>query len=298
MRKVGDKVRIRSKAWWDAQPRGKSGNVVWPNCSFSFVDGMMPLCGSIQIIEHVDEVGDFKLKGNHFWWADWMVEDVADVSGWESFFPVRTGGSVYQHPVTPAECTAPATSRKTFSKQNTLTLDKMTDYITVTFSPVHVDEYKILLAEGYPEVTKTGWDTHFKADTLHFLIRWNHRHFSYDRFVLHVPKYTNSGSADWLGDYLERQWADATYHKGKTAVQKYAEAKRSVEDEERHMRYFCGTDSYMPYSMDPIKTFNTTGLIPWVIPLYDGLQSSWLNIQNLAEDLYETPIINLKQTDQ
>ena len=70
--KVGDKVRIKSKAWWNAQPKNASGSV---DCGAEvFTDIMTSMCGKVVEISDV-------LKDTYFInecglnWTDEMFED-------------------------------------------------------------------------------------------------------------------------------------------------------------------------------------------------------------------------------
>lgn len=70
--KVGDKVRIKSKEWWDAQPKNESGDV---DCGAdTFTDVMTWLCG--KIVEISDILGDvYSIKGYGLNWTDEMFDD-------------------------------------------------------------------------------------------------------------------------------------------------------------------------------------------------------------------------------
>ena len=73
-RKVGDTVRIKSKAWFDAQVKNENGKVKHKNSSFSFGVNMSKYCGKELTIDVVAN-GFYILKGNDWSWADWMLED-------------------------------------------------------------------------------------------------------------------------------------------------------------------------------------------------------------------------------
>ena len=48
---VGDKVRIKSKEWWDKQPKNESGDV---DCGAdTFTDMMTVLCGKVVEISDI-----------------------------------------------------------------------------------------------------------------------------------------------------------------------------------------------------------------------------------------------------
>lgn len=70
--KVGDKVRVRSKEWWDAQPKNESGNVCCGEDVFTI--GMTIMCG--KIVEIVGVVGKtYKIEEYGCLWTDEMFED-------------------------------------------------------------------------------------------------------------------------------------------------------------------------------------------------------------------------------
>lgn len=70
--KVGDKVRIKSKEWWDAQPKNSEGNV---DCgSDDFMDYMTCMCGRIVEITGVFE-DSYHVSNCTFNWTDEMFED-------------------------------------------------------------------------------------------------------------------------------------------------------------------------------------------------------------------------------
>lgn len=70
--KVGDKVRIKSKAWWNAQPKNTSGSV---DCGAdTFTELMTDMCG--KIVEIRDILKDtYFITGDHHNWTDEMFED-------------------------------------------------------------------------------------------------------------------------------------------------------------------------------------------------------------------------------
>lgn len=71
--KVGDKVRVKSKEWWEAQP--KSSGSVKCGCE-SFTQLMTPMCGNI--VEICDILEDtYSIKGDYHNWTDEMFEDEA-----------------------------------------------------------------------------------------------------------------------------------------------------------------------------------------------------------------------------
>lgn len=70
--KVGDKVRIKSKEWWDAQPKNESGGV---DCGADiFTDFMTCLCGKIVEISDILEDG-YSIKIYGLNWTDEMFDD-------------------------------------------------------------------------------------------------------------------------------------------------------------------------------------------------------------------------------
>lgn len=70
--KVGDKVRIKSKEWWDAQPKNKYGDV---RCgSDTFTDTMTCMCG--KVVEITDVLEDtYFIKEYGLNWTDEMFDD-------------------------------------------------------------------------------------------------------------------------------------------------------------------------------------------------------------------------------
>lgn len=70
--KVGDKVRIKSKAWWNAQPKNVNGSV---DCGAEvFTDTMTSMCG--KVVEISDVLKDtYFIKEYGLNWTDEMFED-------------------------------------------------------------------------------------------------------------------------------------------------------------------------------------------------------------------------------
>lgn len=70
--KVGDKVRIKSKEWWDAQPKNEHGDV---RCgSDTFTDTMICMCG--KVVEITDVLEDtYFIKEYGYNWTDEMFDD-------------------------------------------------------------------------------------------------------------------------------------------------------------------------------------------------------------------------------
>lgn len=70
--KVGDKVRIKSKEWWDAQPKDVDGDVT---CNKEcFTRCMAEYCGKVATISHIDDV-TYNLKEFDYYWTDEMFDD-------------------------------------------------------------------------------------------------------------------------------------------------------------------------------------------------------------------------------
>lgn len=74
--KVGDKVRIKSKEWWDAQPKDEYGSV---ECGKdTFTDYMTCMCGKIvEIKDILDTSCDLYSIKEH--WANWTDEMFDDL---------------------------------------------------------------------------------------------------------------------------------------------------------------------------------------------------------------------------
>lgn len=72
--KIGDKVKVRSKEWWNAQPKNEYGNV---KCGTNtFVGDMTKMCGEVVTISEVFD--DFySIKESVYRWTDEMFEDEA-----------------------------------------------------------------------------------------------------------------------------------------------------------------------------------------------------------------------------
>lgn len=70
--KVGDKVRVKSREWWDAQPKDETGGV---NCGADyFTDIMVDMCGKVvEILDILDDT--YLIKGSWMNWTDEMFED-------------------------------------------------------------------------------------------------------------------------------------------------------------------------------------------------------------------------------
>lgn len=75
--KVGDKVKVRSKEWWDAQQKNAYGNV---RCgSEVFTDGMTCMCGKIVTISSI-RYGTYRIVEEGFHWTDEMFEGLVEDS--------------------------------------------------------------------------------------------------------------------------------------------------------------------------------------------------------------------------
>ena len=68
--KVGDRVKVRSRAWWDKQPKDSDGDIIR---GYTFLRKMADKCGSVLIIEYVDN-DYYRVKENNYTWEDWMFE--------------------------------------------------------------------------------------------------------------------------------------------------------------------------------------------------------------------------------
>lgn len=73
--KVGDKVRVKSKEWWDEQPKNEFGNVC---CGDQvFIKSMTNMCGKCVTIEEKFASGNYLIKEyTNVVWTDEMFEDV------------------------------------------------------------------------------------------------------------------------------------------------------------------------------------------------------------------------------
>lgn len=78
-RKIGDKVRIRSKEWYE-QNKNEHGLITetQPN----FVSSMSRYCGRIATIIEIDEDGDYKIDLDpNYYWSDKMFEETLYLPG-------------------------------------------------------------------------------------------------------------------------------------------------------------------------------------------------------------------------
>lgn len=76
--KVGDKVKIKSKEWYEKWKENICGDVGisingW---LFDFVKPMSDWCGKIMEVKRVDSDGAIKLEGSNFWWHPKFLEEV------------------------------------------------------------------------------------------------------------------------------------------------------------------------------------------------------------------------------
>lgn len=73
---VGDKVRVKSLAWYNNH-KNKNGNI---NCSVSvfFELNMSKFCGSILTIKNIDvDMDAYEVEENSYYWTDEMLEGLA-----------------------------------------------------------------------------------------------------------------------------------------------------------------------------------------------------------------------------
>lgn len=70
--KIGDKVKIKSKEWWNAQPKNCNGFVECGEICFTM--NMTRMCGKTAIIVEIIEDG-YCLKDFGYIWNDEMFED-------------------------------------------------------------------------------------------------------------------------------------------------------------------------------------------------------------------------------
>lgn len=69
---VGDKVRIKSKEWWDKQPKNKWGSIKFKE---SFTESMTIYCGKECTIEEVGHSAYFiDIDNGTFKWTDEMFD--------------------------------------------------------------------------------------------------------------------------------------------------------------------------------------------------------------------------------
>lgn len=75
--KVGDKVRIKSKEWWDAQPKDEHGNVCCGNDIF--IKAMTEVCGRNATISECNK-GFYYISEFGYKWTDEMFEEISENS--------------------------------------------------------------------------------------------------------------------------------------------------------------------------------------------------------------------------
>ena len=78
--KVGDKVRIKSKEWFDSQPKDKDGDIITPEgYLLYFFRSMQVYCGKVYTIESIstnDHLINFKEDNRS--WESWMFDPVEE----------------------------------------------------------------------------------------------------------------------------------------------------------------------------------------------------------------------------
>ena len=78
--KVGDRVKVRSRAWWDKQPKDSAGNINLKHEYFPYIafnDTMIKYCGKMVHITKIDPVKKtYSIdEDSGFWsWSDEMFE--------------------------------------------------------------------------------------------------------------------------------------------------------------------------------------------------------------------------------
>lgn len=70
---VGDKVRVKSKEWWDSQPKNERGSV---KCGGdNFTKEMTCMCGkTVEIKKVLPEVGKYLINEFYYQWTAEMFE--------------------------------------------------------------------------------------------------------------------------------------------------------------------------------------------------------------------------------
>ena len=71
--KIGDKVRVKSQEWYDAQPKETDGLIFGPY-KVNFSSYMICYLGDVLEINNIID-GVYTTQGNPFSWEDWMFED-------------------------------------------------------------------------------------------------------------------------------------------------------------------------------------------------------------------------------
>ena len=71
--KVGDTVRIKSREWWDAQPKNSCGSVKCGENFFTY--NMTELCGQYAKIVGYSNSYDLNIDNSKYGWTDEMFEE-------------------------------------------------------------------------------------------------------------------------------------------------------------------------------------------------------------------------------
>lgn len=71
--KVGDKVRVKSKAWFDSMPKNSAGGIQLS--TETFIENMSNFCGKILTIKRVDDDGYITFEGDLYTWTDEMFDN-------------------------------------------------------------------------------------------------------------------------------------------------------------------------------------------------------------------------------
>ncbi len=71
--KIGDKVRVKSQEWYDAQPKETCGTIFGTGETY-FSSYMTCYLGDVLEIQDIID-GAYTTQGNPYSWEDWMLED-------------------------------------------------------------------------------------------------------------------------------------------------------------------------------------------------------------------------------
>ena len=71
--KIGDKVRVKSQEWYDAQPKGTNGTIFGTE-KVNFSSFMTCYLGNVLEIHNIID-GVYTTLGNSYSWEEWMLED-------------------------------------------------------------------------------------------------------------------------------------------------------------------------------------------------------------------------------
>ena len=71
--KIGDKVRVKSQEWYDAQPKETCGTIIGTGETY-FTSCMTCYLGNVLEIQYIIG-GAYTTQGNPYSWEDWMLED-------------------------------------------------------------------------------------------------------------------------------------------------------------------------------------------------------------------------------